>query len=79
MSLNFNDYLKLLCVTEYVLRFVNNLENKANEQYLIRNKYLRSSEINKAKQLQIFGNQAAICNDNKDSDEKFKFESLYQV
>ena len=42
----FNDYLKLLRVTGYVLRFVNNLKIKANEQHLIRSKYLRSSEIN---------------------------------
>ena len=30
----FNDYLKLLCVTAYVIRFVNNIKQKVEKQSL---------------------------------------------
>ena len=52
------DYLKLLRVTAYVLRL-----RKPNEQHIIRNKYLTSSEVNDAPKRDLFlDNQATICN-----------------
>ena len=50
----YNDYLKLLRVTGYVLRFVNNLKSKSS---LVLSKYLTVTEISEAKRLWIVDNQ----------------------
>ena len=53
----YNDYLKLLRITGYVLRFANNLQNKCIKGSLIISKYLTAMEINQAKKLWIIDNQ----------------------
>ena len=56
----YNDYLKLLRITGYVLRFVNNLQNKRIKGSLIISKYLTATEINQAKKLWIIDNQCHL-------------------
>ena len=56
----YNDYLKLLRVTGYVLRFVNNLKSKSS---LVLSKYLTVTEISEAKRLWIVDNQGELKGD----------------
>ena len=56
----YNDYLKLLRITGYVLRFVNNLKNKRVNGLLIKSKYLTATEINQAKKMWIIDNQSHL-------------------
>ena len=56
----FNDYLKLLRVTGYVLRYVSNLRRKRNNEALVKSKYLSAAEINDAKRAWIKDNQSNL-------------------
>ena len=58
--LKFNDYLKLLRVTGFVLRFVNNLKSKRNNRPPLMSKYLSTSEINEVRRLWIIDNQREL-------------------
>ena len=64
----FNDYLKLLRVTGYVLCFVNNLKAKINKSQLVESVFLNSNEMNDAKLLWFIDNQIVINEHEKYSD-----------
>ena len=60
----FSDYLKLLRVTAYALRFINNLKNKViYKKPLVLQRYLSANEVNDARRLWLIDNQASIIKD----------------
>ena len=60
----YNDYLKLLRITAYVLRYLNNLKIKRNHGSLVLKPYLNAGEINQAMKLWIEDNQRSFNNDD---------------
>ena len=62
----YNDYLKLMRITGYVLRFVSNLKSKKNNVQLVTTKHLNASEINEARRLWILDNQSGLVGEKFD-------------
>ena len=61
MDINrYNDFLKLMRVTAYVLRFISNLKAKRQQKPLVLKKYVVVNEIIKAKLLWIKDNQSTL-------------------
>ena len=53
----YNDYLKLIKVTGYLLRFISNIKSKIAKRPLVLNKYLTTIEIGEARQLWLIDNK----------------------
>ena len=61
----YGDYLKLLRVTGYVLRYVRNLKRKISNESLVVNRYITTEEINDARTLWILDNQSGLFDDKR--------------
>ena len=72
----FNDLVKLLKVTAFVLRFVNNLKAKRDKKSLCMSKYAHASELKEAKLAWIKDNQRTIT-EKRLSDVKFNLNLQY--